>query len=211
MTFDRYSGMASAVGIILILMIVTWLDLWGPIDLTKLEHWQTLLTGILAIFAACIAYAGTTSTARFYREKDRSELNRKKLGLYLRFKFGVRRMVIEAKRHRTLMNHPYHGGNMRYDIRVDDLRFGGFEEFDEAWTNLNLLPQTVSSNLDQIRDVLRKDRIFLDGVKVEIIKDVTFVYTAHPLYQCASDNEYLELAGIAVVDELDREISRLSS
>jgi hypothetical protein len=53
MDFDRYVGTASAVGIVLILMIVTWLGLWGPVDLNSIKDWQTLIGfgGTLAVGA----------------------------------------------------------------------------------------------------------------------------------------------------------------
>jgi hypothetical protein len=51
MNFDRYAGMASAIGIVLILMLVTWLGLWGPVDLNSIKGWQTLIGfgGTLAV------------------------------------------------------------------------------------------------------------------------------------------------------------------
>jgi hypothetical protein len=65
MNVPRYAGMASAVGIVLVLMIIIWLDLWGPVDVAKLQPWQTLMTGFLAVIAAGIACAGVTSKVRF--------------------------------------------------------------------------------------------------------------------------------------------------
>ena len=53
MDFDRYAGMASAVGIVLILTIVAWLNLWGPIHVSAIKEWQTLIGfgGTLAVGA----------------------------------------------------------------------------------------------------------------------------------------------------------------
>ncbi len=65
MKFDRYAGLLSAVGIVLILMIAAWLDLWGPIKLEKLKEWQTLMASFMAIVAAGIAYCGATVNMRF--------------------------------------------------------------------------------------------------------------------------------------------------
>jgi hypothetical protein len=61
MKFDTYAGLASAVGIVLILMIVMWLGLWGPINFAKLQDWQTLMTGFMALVAAGVAYWGATA------------------------------------------------------------------------------------------------------------------------------------------------------
>jgi hypothetical protein len=176
----------------------------------KIKEWQPLIAALIALGGGTFAYRGAMAKIYADQERDRVELDRKKLGLYLRFQFAVRRMIAEARRHRLLMKRDYREGeNIRYTIRVDDLRFGVFEEFDEAWKNLDLLPRTVSFNLDQVRDVLAKDRAFLDSLKVEFVEDVVFVFYGHPLYPCESANEYLEKAGLAVEDELGREISRL--
>src|ERR1039458_6802652 len=74
--------LATAVGIVLIITMVFWLGLNGPIDINKIKDWQTLITGVLALVAAGGAYWGATAKVRFDREVADGELKRRKLALY---------------------------------------------------------------------------------------------------------------------------------
>jgi hypothetical protein len=69
MNFDRFSGMATAVGLVLILLIVTWLGLWGPIttadrgmswtDIGELiKVFGAIATGAAAVTGAFVAWRG---------------------------------------------------------------------------------------------------------------------------------------------------------
>lgn len=79
MNFDRYAGMASAVGFLLILFITIWLGLWGPVahDMTWMDYGEfikvlgSIATGAAALTGAVIAWRGlekwrseTTGTKR---------------------------------------------------------------------------------------------------------------------------------------------------
>src|SRR5258708_1550354 len=66
MNFERYAGMASAIGLVLILLIITWLGLWGPAghQLTWSDVGEIVkvlgstATGGAAITGAIIAWRG---------------------------------------------------------------------------------------------------------------------------------------------------------
>jgi hypothetical protein len=66
MGFERYAGMASAIGLILILLIITWLGLWGPAghQLTWADAGEfikvlgSIATGGAAVTGAIIAWRG---------------------------------------------------------------------------------------------------------------------------------------------------------
>src|ERR1700743_1181586 len=76
MNFDRYAGMASAVGIVLTWAIVVWLDLWGPISLERIKEWQTLIGGIITAAGILVAAWNVTRQMRLAavgREQDRIE------------------------------------------------------------------------------------------------------------------------------------------
>ena len=79
MNFDRYAGMASAIGFLLILFITVWLGLWGPVahDMTWTDFGEfikvlgSIATGAAALTGAFIAWRGlekwrseTTGTKR---------------------------------------------------------------------------------------------------------------------------------------------------
>jgi hypothetical protein len=154
MNFDRYVGMASAVGIVLILMIVTWLDLWGPIDLSKLEKWQTLTTGILALIAAGIAYLGATAKVRHDREVLEAENLRRKLALYLKIELALRLLSEKAHEMEGVLVFP----PINEDRLVTRESFSITEppELEEAWTYLDLFPRETIAEIRNIRNCLRK-------------------------------------------------------
>jgi hypothetical protein len=65
MNFDRYAGMASATGIVLIWTMIVWLDLWGPVHL---QEWQTLISaGVTAIGICATGYIAIRNVTRQIR------------------------------------------------------------------------------------------------------------------------------------------------
>jgi hypothetical protein len=74
MIFERYAGMASAVGIVLILTLIAWLDLWGPVNVGVIREWQTLIGfgGTLAV--GCVAWINVTRQIRQQRVGTRLTL-----------------------------------------------------------------------------------------------------------------------------------------
>jgi hypothetical protein len=66
MDFDRYAGIASAVGLLLILLITIWLGLWGPVahEMTWTDFGEfakvlgSLATGGAAVTGAIVAWRG---------------------------------------------------------------------------------------------------------------------------------------------------------
>jgi hypothetical protein len=153
MNFDRYAGMASAVGIVLILMIVTWLDLWGPIDLSKLEKWQTLTTGVMALIAAGIAYWGATAKVRQDREVTESENKRRKLALYLKIEFAFRQLSDRARdKDAALVFPPI---DVDQEIGRNQLLVAEPPELEEAWTYLDFFPRELIAEIRNVRNCLR--------------------------------------------------------
>jgi hypothetical protein len=76
MNFDRFAGMASAIGFVLILTLVAWLQFWGPLNLEAVKQWQTLIGSVIAaigIFAASWNVRRQMRLATRAREQDRIE------------------------------------------------------------------------------------------------------------------------------------------
>ena len=69
MNFERCVGIASAVGLVLILLLITWLGLWGPAghELTGANVGEfikvlgSIATGAAALTGAIIAWRGLRS------------------------------------------------------------------------------------------------------------------------------------------------------
>lgn len=151
MKFDRYAGMASAVGIVLILMIVAWLDLWGPVELSRLKDWQTLIAGMVALIAAGIAYRGATAKVRHDREIVASENMRRKLSLYLKLEFAFRQLADKARSKR-----PQLFSFEKRIIAASDFAIEEPPELDEAWMYLDVFPRRSIAEIRNVRNSLRK-------------------------------------------------------
>ncbi|RZN10288.1 hypothetical protein CWO91_13935 [Bradyrhizobium genosp. SA-3] len=146
--------MASAVGIVLILMIVTWLGLWGPVDLSHLKEWQTLTTGLLALFAAGIAYLGATAKVRHDREVLALENSRRRLALYLKIEMAFRALARKAHDMQSGLMFP----PLDQDKIVDRSTLFAIEEppeLEEAWTYLDLFPREALAEIRAVRSSLR--------------------------------------------------------
>jgi hypothetical protein len=153
MRFDRYAGMVSAVGFVLILMIITWLDLWGPIDLSKLEKWQTLMTGFMALVAAGVAYWGATAKVRHDREVVEAENMRRKLALYLKIEFAFRRLSEKAHQQDAVITFP--PIDVDREISREQIFMEEPPELEEAWTFLDLFPLKSIAEIRNVRNCIR--------------------------------------------------------
>jgi hypothetical protein len=153
MNFDRYAGMASAVGIVLILMIVTWLGLWGPINLAELQNWQTLMTGLMALVAAGIAYRGATAKVRHDREVVEAENKRRKLALFLKIEFAFRQLSEKAHDKDAVITFP--PIDVDQEISSKQLSVAEPPELEEAWTYLDLFPRESIAEIRNVRNCLR--------------------------------------------------------
>jgi hypothetical protein len=152
MNFQRFEGMGAAVGIVLIIMIITWLGLWGPVNLDAVKGWQQLIVGCLAIGAALIAYWGSSATARFSARIHREELQRKKLAMYLKLEFSCRQLREQGRSAGIFV------GQMNVDVRYDRERFVIDEpaEIEEAWAHLDILPRSLISEMRALRNSIRE-------------------------------------------------------
>jgi hypothetical protein len=153
MNFDRYAGMASAVGILVVLTLVTWLDLWGPVDISKLEKWQTLMTGVMALIAAGIAYRGATAKVRHDREVVEAESKRRKLALFLKIEFAFRQLSEKARHGDAVFTFP--PIDVDQEIGRDRFLVPEPPELEEAWTYLDLFPSELIAEIRNVRNCLR--------------------------------------------------------
>lgn len=154
MNFDRYAGLASAVGIVLILMIATWLNFWGPIDVSHLKDWQTLMTGVLALVAAGIAYRGAIAKVRHDREVLAAENMRRKVALYLKLDLACRALSEQAQEMDGRLSFPPIGEDRV--VRRDEFKLSEPPELEEAWTYLDLFPVKAIAQVRNIRGKLRE-------------------------------------------------------
>jgi hypothetical protein len=161
MKFDTYAGLASAVGIVLILMIVTWLGLWGPINFAKLQDWQTLMTGFMALVAAGVAYWGATAKVRHDREVIDAENKRRRLALFLKIEFAFRQLVKTARsRDVKFMFAPA----LKPTFEAADFALEEPPELEEAWMYLDAFPRHLIAEIRTVRNSIRK----LSALKADV-------------------------------------------
>ena len=82
----EWPGIATAVGILLILTIV----IAAAEPDVKLKDWQPLMAAIIALGAGTLAYRGAVAKVDFDREKEQRDTERKKIGLYLRLRHALK-------------------------------------------------------------------------------------------------------------------------
>jgi hypothetical protein len=197
-----------------------WLGISGPITsgvvgpvtvlrvLNYAAKWQTLMTGCLAIVGVTIAYQGAVLAYRaamakvdLDRGRERRELERKQLGLYLRLHFATNKLVNEAqsvvKTARTSSVQPKKFSPMHIRLTLRS-------EFDEAWTSLDLLPVSATVHVDAIRTIMPRATARLDSFPAGQMIEIGFmgVRYADPLYAYLEDCDLVIKAGNSLLKDL---------
>ncbi|GAB9138154.1 hypothetical protein BDS110ZK25_25910 [Bradyrhizobium diazoefficiens] len=133
-------------------VLAAWLGLWGPIDLSRLEKWQTLMTGFVAIIAAGIAYRGATAKVRFDQEVLAAESMRRKLALYLKVEIALTHLAERAWWASARFGHSQSVQHYtRRDFALDEP-----PELEEAWASLDYFPRPLIAEIRNVRKCLRE-------------------------------------------------------
>jgi hypothetical protein len=141
-------------------IIVAWLGLWGPINLTRLQQWQTLLAAIIApsiaLYAATLAYQGAMAKVNL----DREELDRRRvseqLGLILRLRAAAERVSEDVSAKIKLLNFQPTADPLitSKTFGPEHLRIVTPDELNEAWTRLDMFPEILIKKIDILRRLL---------------------------------------------------------
>lgn len=142
MTFDRFAGMASVVGLILITMIA--------LDLSK---WQPLAAALIALGGGILAYSGAMAKVELDRKSAERAVGSRKLGVFLRLQASLRKMIIDVERVRNTVGLPftYTDGTLPESF-FDQLRFYVPPEFEEVWSALELFPPKLIDSFFVLRE-----------------------------------------------------------
>jgi hypothetical protein len=152
-------GLPTFAALMLSAVLVAWLGLWGPIDFSRLQNWQTLTGAILALIAAGIAYHGATAKVRYDREVLAAENRRRKLALYLKIEMALRELREKADWKEAILAGLIPPTEEEGDrFFSPDVLFGIEEppELEEAWTYLDLFPSKTLAEIRNIRIYFRK-------------------------------------------------------
>jgi hypothetical protein len=146
----EWPGVTLAVGVVLILTLIVV----GSRDDFHLKDWQTVVAAIIAFGAGALAYRGAMAKVNEDRDREQRELDRRKLGLYLRLRFGLERLSDHATVKEFIILPPVEkDGTQRINpmVEVKRLRLDNREELEEAWNSLDLLPSAVAAEIDWLR------------------------------------------------------------
>ncbi|GAB9248268.1 hypothetical protein [Bradyrhizobium diazoefficiens] len=154
----EWPGIATAVAIILILTMIAWLGLWGPVDVSHLKDWQTLMASVFALIAAGIAYRGATAKVRYDREIAERDDMRRKLALYLKVEIAFSQLV-ETLRSRQ-GKFIFFESIENVSFAAEDFDFEEPPELEEAWGSLDIFPRHLIAEIRNVRSWLRKLKSF---------------------------------------------------
>ena len=125
---------------------------------TYVQGWQTLIAALVALVAARRAYAAAMAKVEFDREMARNEIVSKKIGLLLRLKLAVTKLVFEISRFADALEKAKEveptigGGSVR--VAATDLKLSNSPEFEEIWSKLDLVPAEAIDGLIMIRETI---------------------------------------------------------
>jgi hypothetical protein len=148
-------GLPTLSALMLAAVLTAWLGVRGPINLSALEKWQTLMTGIMAIIAAGIAYRGAIAKVRHDREVLETENRRRKLSLYLKVQMACQQLRDIAQEVRLAIG-PRHGFEEPWVLKGSSFKIEEPPELEEAWTYLDLFPRPIIAEIRIVRDSLRR-------------------------------------------------------
>ena len=148
----EWPGIATAVAILLILTMISWLGLWGPVEISHLKEWQTLLASGFALIAAGIAYIGATAKVRHDREIAERDEMRRKLALYLKVEIAFTELIEKARSGKFM----FASGLKHATFTATDFDVDEPPELEEAWTSLDIFPRHLIAEIRNVRISLRK-------------------------------------------------------
>jgi hypothetical protein len=116
-------------------MIAAALGIRGPIDVSDIKEWQTLLAACIAIAAAVIAYLA--AKLNFERSLHEGEKSRRSQNILVRVRYAavILRANVAATRNRLQPAAVFGTAN---DVVVKDIWIRWPPEFQEAWENLGI-------------------------------------------------------------------------
>jgi hypothetical protein len=151
----EWPGVATAAAIVLILALV----IVGSRDDFHLKEWQPLMAAFVALGGGTLAYMGAMAKVNADSDRDRRDMDRRKIGIYLRLLYPIEKMNVRAEDVRKALT------GYRLTARKfppSAIRIAMPEEIEEAWKNLELFPVEVAVALDIIRTDLPRAIRLLD-------------------------------------------------
>jgi hypothetical protein len=129
--------------------LVAWTGIFGPTTPMTLKEWQPLMSAAIALAGGYLVYRGAMAKVYEDRDRERRELDRKKLGLYFRFGFALNQILVEL--HQVEEKTKYRPLGAANELGAEDIAIAAPPEIAEVWTSLDLLPRKVIPEVHVIR------------------------------------------------------------
>lgn len=134
-------------------VLTVWLGLWGPVDVSRLKEWQTLLASVVALIAAGVAYRGATEKVRYDREVAERDERRRKVALFLKLEVALTQLYEKAR----ILNNRFAVHRAGWEVYTGaDFSLDEPPELEEAWAYLDVFPRHLIAEIRNIRDGLRR-------------------------------------------------------
>ena len=141
--------------LLLAVVFVSWLGLWGPVNLEKLKEWQPLLAALVALGAGSLAYRGAMAKVNLDREESERKRSSERLGLFLRLRASLERVSFEAERKVKLIESDVPGKFVStLALSVHQLAVYTPSELTDAWNRIDAIPAGIIADIDTLRTLL---------------------------------------------------------
>jgi hypothetical protein len=159
----RLPALPTMTALMLLVTIPVAITFTGPIPIRYdiLKDFQPTIAALVALGAAIAAYSGAMARAKFDREIDRRQRAKEKIGLYLRLISQLNRLQHDAFFTSQFLDESIQRGKKdtkewKVEWTADVLTLSGdFNEVEEAWQNIELLPVDAFEKLDRVRQLLQ--------------------------------------------------------
>ncbi|OKO88052.1 hypothetical protein AC629_10915 [Bradyrhizobium sp. NAS80.1] len=146
----EWPGIATAVAIILIVMIAA--------DLSK---WQTIASALIAFGGGVLAYRGAMAKVREDAAEHKREFLRRQLAIYLKLDLATRRLHQDAQELDGMITFRVADDK---DVSASHIVIKEPPEIAEAWDNLDVFPRRLIREIASIRASIQRIHDLLEGL-----------------------------------------------
>jgi hypothetical protein len=141
-------------------LVAVWLGIAGPIDLSRLKEWQTLLAAIIApsiaFGAAIVAYNAAMAKVSFDRKVHEETVQRQWRGLLLRLRFALEHFIKHGEALSDMVKlQAGTAGEITVTAKMLVMTSTPFE-LEEAWKDLGLFDESLAKEIAEIKTQCRE-------------------------------------------------------
>ena len=142
------------------MLVAVWLGIAGPMDLSKLKEWQTLVAAVvapsIAFGAAIIAYKAAMAKVNFDRKVHEETARRQRRGMLLRLRFGLEHFIKQGRPLSDMVKlQAGPAGEMTVTAKMIAMTSTP-SELEEAWKDLGLFDESLSAEIAEVKTQCRE-------------------------------------------------------